>query len=185
MTKEQSYISYHNHKIAKKHFNLPKGWVLHHINPDWKKNDVERYIQWNIDDLQPMTRGDHQRLHMALAVERGDTKKYGHAITDEEKRHLSELYKGRPSPNKGNHYHKTPEAIEKTRQAHLGSHRSEESKQKMRDASKHLRTRGSTGMHWFNNGEINVFAYECPEGFVKGRIVRQHRGNQSDSVQAD
>lgn len=29
---------------------------------------------------------------------------------------------------------------------------------------------GSLGMHWYNNGKVNKFAYECPEGFVKGRL---------------
>lgn len=24
------------------------------------------------------------------------------------------------------------------------------------------------GKHWYNNGKINKFCYECPEGFVKG-----------------
>lgn len=33
---------------------------------------------------------------------------------------------------------------------------------------------------WFNNGSINVFALECPEGFVKGRIFsNEHRANMS------
>ena len=76
MTKEQKNISYHNYKIAKEHFNLQKGWVLHHINPDWKVNDIDRYIQWNFEDLVPMTKGDHQRLHIQLAVDNDDTAKY-------------------------------------------------------------------------------------------------------------
>lgn len=28
----------------------------------------------------------------------------------------------------------------------------------------------NNGKHWYNNGEISTFAYECPEGFVPGRI---------------
>lgn len=27
------------------------------------------------------------------------------------------------------------------------------------------------GKHWFTNGEINKLCFECPEGFVKGRIM--------------
>jgi len=34
----------------------------------------------------------------------------------------------------------------------------------------HLATKGSKGMHWYNNGIINLSAYECPEGFVPGRL---------------
>lgn len=34
---------------------VPKGWVVHHINEDRTDNRIE--------NLQAMTRGDHQRLH--------------------------------------------------------------------------------------------------------------------------
>jgi hypothetical protein len=30
-------------------------------------------------------------------------------------------------------------------------------------------SKGSTGMHWWNNGIESVLSYECPEGFVAGR----------------
>lgn len=26
------------------------------------------------------------------------------------------------------------------------------------------------GRHWYNNGEITISAFECPDGFVKGRL---------------
>lgn len=36
------------------------------------------------------------------------------------------------------------------------------------------------GKHWFNNGDVNVFTYECPEGFVNGRLFSdEHRSNMS------
>lgn len=39
------------------------------------------------------------------------------------------------------------------------------------------------GKHWFNNGNINVFTYECPEGFVNGRLFSdEHRANMSVSA---
>ena len=36
----------------------------------------------------------------------------------------------------------------------------------------HMVGRGmaSKGKHWFNNGIIETYAFECPEGFVKGRL---------------
>lgn len=45
MTKEQKNISYKNRNALRKKLGLHGyEYVLHHINPDWKHNDVERYI---------------------------------------------------------------------------------------------------------------------------------------------
>lgn len=57
--------------------------------------------------------------------------------------HSSLHHKGKPSKLKGRHL-------------------SEETRKKCSETSK--------GRHWFNNGEINKFCYECPEGFVPGRL---------------
>lgn len=29
------------------------------------------------------------------------------------------------------------------------------------------------GRHWYNNGEINIFDYDCPEGFTKGMLRKK------------
>ena len=29
------------------------------------------------------------------------------------------------------------------------------------------------GKHWFNNGKENVLAFECPNGFLKGKIQKE------------
>lgn len=120
MTEEQKKISKRNNKKARKYFGL-KGYeyVLHHINPDWKYNDVERYIQWNIEDLVVMSRSEHQKLHSSTdngmsGKHHSDESKHkmsihhsensGHRIhhTDEGKKHISESKKGKPNDkNKG------------------------------------------------------------------------------------
>ena len=56
---------------------------------------------------------------------------------------ISEAHKGKPGPNKGKHW-------------------SEETKKKMSETNK--------GKHWYSNGKISKFCYECPPGFVSGRI---------------
>ena len=43
-----------------------------------------------------------------------------------------------------------------------GKHLSEVHKNKLSDAHK--------GRHWYNNGKVDKFCYECPEGFVPGRL---------------
>ena len=50
-----------------------------------------------------------------------------------------------------------------------GKHHTEESKRKNAEAhkGKNIWTKGK---RWFNNGEINIRAKECPEGFVPGML---------------
>lgn len=50
-----------------------------------------------------------------------------------------------------------------------GKHHTEETKKKQSEVKKGEKN-PMYGSHWFNNGEINKFCRECPDGFVKGRI---------------
>ena len=47
-----------------------------------------------------------------------------------------------------------------------GKHLSKDNKHKISESLK----RQNIGTHWYNNGKINMRAYTCPEGFVKGRL---------------
>jgi hypothetical protein len=61
----------------------------------------------------------------------------------------------------------------KGKQKWLGKHHTEETKKKIGDANKenHKGYKNSQfGTHWYTNGEINIKAKECPEGFRPGRI---------------
>lgn len=49
-----------------------------------------------------------------------------------------------------------------------GKHLSKETKEKLSKARIGL----SKGNHWYNNGEINKFCKECPEGFVSGKLIK-------------
>ena len=61
-----------------------------------------------------------------------------------------------------------------------GKHRTEQEKQKMREAHTGMKLSNETkmklvkahqGLHWWNNGTISVFSRVCPEGFVYGRLT--------------
>lgn len=39
------------------------------------------------------------------------------------------------------------------------------------DNAKNKMSMSKKGRHWFNNGIVSVMTYECPEGFVSGRIM--------------
>ena len=58
----------------------------------------------------------------------------------------------------------------------MGHKVSEETKKKISKANKetHRGSRNSQfGTHWYTNGEINIKAKECPDGFKSGRIVNK------------
>lgn len=39
--------------------------------------------------------------------------------------------------------------------------------------TKEFFTKQRIGRHWFNNGIVSVFTYECPNGFTSGRIYKR------------
>ena len=151
-------------------------WVLHHIDPELKRTDFERYCEWRVEDLIPMTLSEHRRLHMSINIENNDTAKYGRPMSEENKQKVSQLFKGK---------HKTEEQKKKLSESNKGKHNhngennpmfgkchSSEAKQKMSEKKiGHPKTKGNTGMHWYTDGVINKQAYECPVGFHLGRTI--------------
>lgn len=102
----------------------------------------------------------------------------GVPCSEEAKRKMSEALKGKPSNRKGKtHSDETRKKIsEKLKEMHLvspmkGKTHSDEAKEKNRLA--HLGKKGpNCGKSWFTNGEVNVMASECPDGFWKGMTRR-------------
>ena len=81
--------------------------------------------------------------------------------------------KGRPIPQ---------EQREKIRQSMLGVKHTPERRRNQSLAKlgvKHSPERNAkksalqTGKKWYNNGEVNTFTFECPEGFVPGMLKRK------------
>ena len=102
----------------------------------------------------------------------------GKRFSEEHKAAIGNALRGKSKSEE--HRQHCKEAQQKYFETHEGTfkgkHHSEESKEKNRLAhlgkpswNKGLKL-GSNGTHWYNNGEINVKAKECPEGFVKGRL---------------
>ena len=103
----------------------------------------------------------------------------------------SEKMKGEKNPMYGVHRYGEQHPM-------WGKHHKEESKRKMsqnhkdNSGEKHhmfgkhhkMETRNkisygvsefNKGHHWYNNGIIETFSYECPDGFVQGRLYRPRR----------
>ena len=82
---------------------------------------------------------------------------------------MSEAHKGKPSCNKGKHF--SDEAKKKMSEAHKGKKRSEEDKRKISESLKGHKA-WTKGRKWYTNGTESVQAFECPEEYVKGRIIK-------------
>lgn len=66
------------------------GYVLHHKDPLWKKNEPERYAQWNVEDLIMLTNEEHTRLHQ--------TGRTGYTLSDETRKKMSLSRQGDKNP---------------------------------------------------------------------------------------
>lgn len=82
-----------------------------------------------------------------------------HNVSEEGRKRMA-VNKGKPTWNKG--IPCSEGTKRKLSEANKGKHHSEETRKKCSETSK--------WRHWFNNDEINKFCYECPEGFVPGRL---------------
>ena len=102
-TTEQQHL-YNINRIKAWKFFYPEGngkakpgFHLHHKDPSWRVTDIDRYVQWNPDDLMMVTASDHGKIHSAIAYASPDnafTTKGSH-LSDEQKAKMSAKLKGR------------------------------------------------------------------------------------------
>jgi hypothetical protein len=84
----------------------------------------------------------------------------GKKLSAETKRKISTSSKGKQKPPMTIEHRKNISEANKGK--NKGNHLSDGHRKKIGAAKK--------GACWYNNGEINIRAKECPEGFVPGRI---------------
>ena len=97
MTNKQKAEQYFIEKgLMPKKEDRTEKWILHHIDPAWKREDPERYEQWNPEDLVPMRNKDHTSLHHKNKIVPPEVVKHisetqkGKVLTEEHKQHISE-----------------------------------------------------------------------------------------------
>ena len=131
-----------------------KGWECHHRlethTPEGERRDVDishkelkalrMYYHRPAEELIFLTTREHRALRR---------------VSDSTRKKLREINKGEKNP-------------------FYGKTHSEETRKKWSEARKgntYAKGNKSTkGMRWFNNGKINKVCYECPDGFVPGRL---------------
>ena len=132
-----------------------KGWHCHHRlethNSDGKRRDVD-ITQKELIALGMYYHRPAEELIFLTTREHNAFKK-GKPRSEETRRKLREANEGEKNP-------------------FYGKHLSEEHKKKLSEINKGNTyakgNKSTTGMHWYNNGKINIMAKECPEGFVPG-----------------
>ena len=144
-------------------------WECHHILGEiLSKEQLEAHdFYYNVPAcmLKFVTSSEHRRIHnkdntFSLGLKRtaearkklSDAHK-GKTLSKEHRRKLSESHKGISTWNKGKKNIFSEDTLKKLSEVHKGR-----------------RTKGSSGMHWYNNGVENILTYTCPEGYIKGRL---------------
>lgn len=167
-TDEQKKISNRNRDKLRKELGIKgdRTLVLHHKDTTMKFNNVDRYIEWNKEDVEVMTLSDHTKLHCQLFM------------NEEYKQNMSEMKKGQTAWNKGKHFKctkkrrsRTEDEKQYTSELMKNIERTDEWKANISKALKG-RKGSATGKHWFNNGVTETYDFNCPDGYVKGRLKR-------------
>lgn len=123
--------------------------------------DYEEAMRDAFEVMSKAMKGKHHSAETRKKISEGNKGKqagekhpfYGRHHSEDAKRRQGAAWKGRRH---------TEESKKKMSEAQKGKRFSEEHKKNIGEARK--------GMHWYNNGKINKLCYECPPGFIPGRI---------------
>lgn len=157
------------------------GWHCHHRLETHFPNGERREVNISMDELITLDmyydRPAEELIFLTVKEHNAFNKgkqawNKGKSPSEETRKKLSDAHKGKQLSSE--HKKKIGEKS-KGRQPFLGKHHTEESKKKMSKAQKgkHIGNTAAKGMHWYNNGKVNKFCYECPDGFVPGRIYHR------------
>lgn len=152
----KDYTNIENYEKAKA--DNFKGWCIHHRLETHNSYGERRLVNISAAELQAlgmywnrpaselifMKHSEHTQLHQKGE----DNSFYGRRHSEESKKKMSESQKGKRTGEDNPFY---------------GKHHSEETRKKWSEARK--------GNRWFNNGKINKFCHECPDGFIPGQLL--------------
>ena len=160
----KDYENIENYEAAKKDNFV--GWCCHHRLETHTSDGERRAVDITASELKALgtywNRPAEELIFLTRRV---------HAILHQKGKHRSE------------------ETINKISEANKGKHLSEETKKKISEGqigeknhnygkpksneTKNKLSNSFKGLCFFNNGEINIRARECPQGFIKGRLKRK------------
>ena len=152
-----------------------KGWCCHHRLQTWTLDGDRRDVDISMEELKTLgmyynrpaseliflTAAEHKSLH-----NEGNKYFLGKHHSEESKKKNSDAHRVKYAGEKNPMYGKKHSDETKKKMScswDYDKHFTEETRKKIGAASK--------GKHWFTNGNENKFCYECPDGFVKGRLL--------------
>lgn len=68
------------------------GWILHHKDSTLKQKDPVRYHEWRPEDLEPMTRSEHMKIHFPDAIKHLDRKKQAESLKKHWQTHAHSMF---------------------------------------------------------------------------------------------
>lgn len=135
-----------------------KGWECHHRLETHTSDGERRLVDITYEELIALDMYYHRPAEELIFITTKEHRSYkkGKHHSEESKKKMSIAKKGKKF---------SEETKKKMSESQKGKHlgpSSEEWKRKISEARK--------GKHWYNNGKINIISFECPEGFVPGRL---------------
>lgn len=165
-----------------------KGWHCHHRLETHNSDGERRLVDITRDELKALGMY-YNRLASELIFlkisEHTSLHQKGKQFSEEHKKKISEANKGKhlseEHKNKIGEGNRGKQLTEETRKkmSDAKKNMSEETKKKLSEANKgktfsqehrNKMSKARKGKHWFNNGKINKYCYECPDGFTPGRL---------------
>lgn len=153
-------VHYYYYKLAKKGFRQSMATAFTFMakkSIKYMSPETAEMIANDYEEALPITnQAQSERM-------KGNNFFKGHKLTEESKKLISDNHadvSGNNNPMWNKHH--TEESKEKNRLAHLGKKASNDTKAKLKESHK--------GLKWYNDGIHNIFAKECPDGFVPGRL---------------
>lgn len=160
----KNYENIENYETAKKDNFV--GWCCHHRLETHNSDGERRLVDITTEELKALGLYWNRPAEELIFLTRRE-----HAILHQKGKHRSEETINKISEaNKGKHFSdetrkKISEGQRGEKNHNYGKHKSNKTKNKLSNAFK--------GLCFFNNGEINIRARECPPGFIKGRLKRK------------
>lgn len=179
---EKKWIS-HYRSIGKAEYNIANGGQGGNLG-----EEVNKRISHALKGKPTWTKGAHfteehkNNLRKSNLGKKRSAEARLHNSLAQKGKHYSEEYKKKMSEIKKKWAEEHPEVYaeigRKCSEKLKGRKPNEITRKRMSESAK-LRPSNVKGKKWYNNGEINIAANECPEGFVLGRLTTYKHSEES------